>query len=125
MRRFKGMVVCALVLGCRGDARRPQAQPSIELHGQERDSAGVRIIEYAGVVSELPVAFTIADEPTLDLGGPRDPIDHELGPGEHNSARLSDGRIVVTERTHLKVFDGKGRYTATLGKPGKGPGEFS
>ncbi len=91
---------------------------------QVRDSAGVRITESATVVNDMPIAFRIAEQPLLDLGGPREPPEHELTPGEHLFARLSDNRIVVAEATNLKVFDNSGRYIATIGRPGKGPGEF-
>jgi hypothetical protein len=91
---------------------------------QVRDSSGVRITEWTGIVNDLPQTLRISEQPVLDLGGAREPPEHELSPGEHFFARLSNQHIVVAEATNLKVFDKSGAYVRTIGRPGKGPGEF-
>ena len=43
-----------------------------------------------------------------------------------DATKLSDGRIVVADRStsELRVFDAAGTYLATWGGLGEGPGEF-
>ena len=90
-----------------------------------RDSAGVRIIEHR-TIRDLPVAFRIAEKPTLDLGGLQDDLRAELDAGHpfHHAARLSDGRIIIADHSELRLFDTGGRILQVIGRRGQGPGEF-
>lgn len=91
-----------------------------------RDSAGVRIVEYA-TLRDAPAAFRIEREPYLELGGLRAVAEEEL---DHrtpflNVVELSDGTIVVNDFTRLKYFSRGGTFLRSAGRHGSGPGEFS
>ncbi len=90
-----------------------------------RDSAGVRIVEHR-TIRGLPIAFRIAEKPSLDLGGLQDDLRAELDWRSpfHHASRLSDGRIVVADHHVLKLFDSRGKVLRVIGRQGQGPGEF-
>ena len=90
-----------------------------------RDSAGIRIVEHR-TIRDLPVAFRIAEKPSLDLGGLQDDLRAELNSRHpfHHAVRLSDGRILVADRSELKLFDAGGKILQVVGREGQGPGEF-
>jgi hypothetical protein len=90
-----------------------------------RDSAGIRIVEN-GPLANLPVAIRVDSAYTLDLGGLRTNPDEELDSKTpfYDVARLSDGKFVAVDYASLKLFAPDGRYLATLGRAGAGPGEF-
>jgi hypothetical protein len=77
-----------------------------------------------GEGAEVP-AWTLAAEPEVEIGAreddPRQTL-HEVA----GAVRLPDGRIVVANAgsRELLVFGADGGYAATLGRQGKGPGEF-
>ena len=105
-----------------------------------RDSAGVEI-----VVNHLPERprgrfWSFDPEPAFVIGGDRTspathdhrdvrPHDRALGAVWEVSglARLSDGRIAVlsSENRQLYLFEPSGRLSGTIGRRGRGPGEFS
>ena len=90
-----------------------------------RDSAGIRIVEHR-TIRDLPVAFRIAERPSLDLGGLQDDLRAELNPRHpfHHAVRLPDGRILIADRSELKLFDAGGKILQVIGREGQGPGEF-
>ncbi|HEX7122869.1 MAG TPA: hypothetical protein VF178_10905 [Gemmatimonadaceae bacterium] len=100
-------------------AQRQAEEPTI------RDSAGVRIVEHWTLLGVGP-AFRVEARPFLDLGGVRSNPDEELDPVQYwlSATILSDGRIVVTERTQLKFFSRTGQFLGTAGRAGRGPAEF-
>jgi hypothetical protein len=112
-----GLTIGFLIAACGSESAGPREVV--------RDSAGIQIVEN-GPVKELPPAFLISPGPRLDLGGAKDSPDQELDPGAPflNASRLSDGRLVVSDRSVVKVFDANGRYVSTIGRSGDGPGEF-
>jgi len=77
-----------------------------------------------GEGAEVP-AWTLAAEPEVEIGAreddPRQTLHQVAG-----AVRLPDGRIVVANAgpRELLVFGPDGGYAATLGRQGKGPGEF-
>lgn len=89
------------------------------------DSAGIRLMTYpAGFEDALP-SWQVDSVPLVDIGGRQEP-GHDL----HQVAgatRLDDGRIVVINRSsgELRFYDSTGRYLASAGRLGQGPGEFS
>lgn len=91
-----------------------------------RDSAGVRIVEYA-TLRDAPAAFRIEREPYLELGGLRAVAEEELDSRNPflSAIELSDGTIVVNDHTRLKFFSREGAFLRNAGRQGSGPGEFS
>jgi hypothetical protein len=88
-----------------------------------RDSAGIRVIEVAEAhIDNLP-RWSI-DGPTVRIGDASGDLNYEF-----NQAawpwRLSDGRIVVAnDAVELRFYDAGGRHLATVGRRGRGPGEY-
>ena len=88
-----------------------------------RDSAGVRIVERPADYSAP--TWQLSEAPLLDMGavsGDSSTLLYQVE-GAH---RLSDGRIVVANRsTHeLRYYDDTGNYLYSAGRKGQGPGEF-
>jgi hypothetical protein len=91
-----------------------------------RDSANIRIVEYASLYG-APLAFRIAARPYLHLGGLTDRADSELD-SRHpwlGAVELRNGTIVVNESTRLKFFSRAGDFLRTAGRKGSGPAEFT
>ena len=109
-------ILAAALAACAGDAG-----PTGEIQVQVRDSAGVRIVEYAGV-PEVEAPFTLAAEPLYR---------HGANPGDYefqfvNVGRLfPDGGAVVADRQNSEVVVlSPDRTThAVLARRGEGPGE--
>jgi hypothetical protein len=91
-----------------------------------RDSAGVRIVEYASVSGSLP-QIAVAGKSFLDLGGLKGNPDEEFDAGHPmlGATRLSDGRLVVTDMARLMFFSPTGSFLTSAGRRGRGPGEFT
>ena len=88
-----------------------------------RDSAGVKIVEHPAGYSAP--TWQLGAAPRLDIGaesGDSSTLLYQVE-GAH---RLSDGRIVVANRsTHeLRYYDDTGNYLYSAGRKGQGPGEF-
>lgn len=88
-----------------------------------RDSADVRIVT-SPPRSKLPVAFRVGPQ-LWDVGGLNDDPARELGrDGGHHAVVLSNGTIVVSDRTRIAYFDARGKFIGSVGRKGGGPGEF-
>ena len=77
----------------------------------------------AQVQAGIPT-WTLSPTPTLtieDDGTPAKEFVRIVG-----IARLSNGRIAIANRgtNDIRIFDAQGRYLATFGRTGEGPGEF-
>lgn len=86
-----------------------------------QDSAGVQIVEYAGM-PEVEPTFAIADEPVYRHG--TNPGDYEVQ--SVNVGRLfSDGSAVVADRenSELVVLSPDGATHEVLARHGEGPGD--
>ena len=88
-----------------------------------RDSAGVRIVEHPSDFAAP--SWLISETPTIDIGsgdGDSSTLLYQVE-GTH---RLSDGRIVVANRSshELRYYDAEGNYLHSAGRQGEGPGEF-
>ena len=110
------LMLSAALVACVGDGgRAPDIQVQIE------DSAGVRIVEYAGVPQVAP-PLALADEPVYR---------HGANPGDYgfqgiNVGRLfPDGSAVVADRenSELVVLSSDGATHKVLARRGEGPGE--
>ncbi len=90
----------------------------------QRDSAGVRIVEYRSVPDSPSLRLSV--EPTLSIGTesgePADIFDRIKG-----VVRLPDGTVYVADvgSAEIRSFSASGAHLATFGGRGEGPGEFS
>ena len=109
-----------------GGACEPFGDTPAELGWSIADSAGVRIVTNQNG-TDIPEAFRISPVSLLDLGGDRGGSSAELNPrhSDVGVARLSDGRFVVSDWQHIKVFGPDGDFQMLMGGPGEGPGEFT
>ena len=90
-----------------------------------RDSAGIRIVENASPEEGSRLHWVIGPEPDVTIGD-IDGEDPYLFRYAWDATKLSDGRIVVADRStsELRVFDAAGVYLTKWGGQGEGPGEF-
>lgn len=107
--------------------------PQLALAQRTSDSAGVRIVESTRSVLPAARAWRVDPRPMLAIGcGATDLTGCSRGDSlyEFNLimgvARLSDGRIAVAVQgsDHIRFFDTRGKYLASAGRDGDGPGEF-
>ncbi len=122
MRRVTGWVIVALAVAaggaaCGGDTATPDDVPV-----QITDSAGVRVVTYAGVPATV-APFRLAGEPRYRHGG---------GPGDYifqfaNAGRLfPDGGAVVADLDgEVVVLSADGTTYEVLATRGEGPGEVT
>ncbi len=96
----------------------------LSARGTVRDSAGVTIVEHAGLPSELPV-WTIADSAEVRIGS-IDGTGPEVLGRVVGLALLPTGAVVVADAQalELRAFDQSGSHLWTAGRSGEGPGEF-
>lgn len=90
-----------------------------------RGNEGLRIVEN-GPRLTAPIVFKLGDRPSFDAGGlQQDPADEF---DTHNyylqGVRLSDGRVVVIDKSRVHFFDATGRRLRIVGRSGQGPGEY-
>lgn len=93
----------------------------IDAQTAERASQNTSVVQYH-LADRAPI-WQIAPSPTLVLEGtPVVPFSRVTG-----AVRLDDGRLVVAERDtrQLHYFDEGGVYLRTVGRKGKGPGDFT
>jgi 6-bladed beta-propeller len=119
VRRFLAVAASAVAIGCgSGEGGGSGGPPSIQ------DSAGIQVVVNHGPTWASGQAWTVADQPTVDVGGAGDPTS-ELG-RVVGAVKLSDGRLVVANAAtnDLRFFDPQGKYLQTRGRQGTGPGEY-
>lgn len=134
----QALLLCWVVAVPRVYAQRVLPNPVV------RDSAGVRIVDYptlSPVASSitggsekpltaklryLPHAFVSDSIPYLDIGGIRGSEKEEFDPGHSvlSALELANGNIVVNDKTRLMFFTAAGRFVRSVGRHGRGPGEF-
>ena len=70
--------------------------------------------------------LSVAATPIRRFGGLSDDPANELSkdPDVVDAQRLTDGRWLITDRDHLKLYDRTGRLERAIGRKGSGPGEF-
>lgn len=92
----------------------------------ERDSAGIRIVESAGVALETVLPWVVDTVPDLELGR----MDGDALTHFHDITGiqgLPDGGLIVLDggSRELRWFEASGQPVRTAGRQGPGPGEFS
>ena len=109
------------LMACQGDREGADGLRA----GQERDSAGIRIVENASPPEGSRLGWRIGPEPSLSIGK-LDGDDPYILYQALDAHRLHDGRIVVAHRIsgELRVFDASGTHIESWGREGEGPGEF-
>ena len=92
---------------------------------QERDSAGIRIIENGRPEEGSRLPWRIGPEPSVTIGSVEADDEFQLYRVD-DALRLGDGRLVVANGSshQLLVFDEDGNYLAAWGQKGDGPGDF-
>ena len=96
------------------------AGPTGEIQVQVRDSAGVRIVEYAGV-PEVEAPFILAAEPLYRHGA--DPGDYEFLSVEAGRLFQDGGAVVAGWYGEVVVLSPDGATHEVLARVGEGPGE--
>jgi len=77
------------------------------------------------VQTRPPTELRLSVEPLLSIGLMEGPDEYLLA-GVNGGARLADGSVVVSDRTHSRIqrFGPDGRHLWSRGRDGEGPGEF-
>lgn len=112
------LIAVPLVLGCAADAPRT-------IGHVVRDSAGVEIVESAAPAWSEGEGWRLSDAPILDIGTREGEAPYLLD-GVMGVVRLDDGGIVVANMgdNTLRFYDAAGRHIRSVGRSGRGPGEF-
>ena len=119
-------LTCGLSLGlvyCTPGGRLAFDQPQLPTPAMSEDSAGIRIVEYAGM-PELEAPFRFAAEPRYR---------HGVGPGDyrfryiHAGTLLADGSAVVADAHNIElvVLSQDGTTHDVLDFQGEGPGDYN
>ncbi len=117
MRRESALLIWAILpVACGGDAAPPG-----DVRAQVRDSAGVRVVEYAETPRAGP-AFVVAEEPTYRHGA--HPDDYEFR-GVNSGRLLPDGSAIIADRWAGEVvaLSPDGGAHRVIAAQGEGPGE--
>jgi len=91
-----------------------------------RDSAGISIVENTGTAWRVGEGWTVAAEPSLQIGGQATEPAYDLG-RIVGAIRLKDGTIAVANgaTNEIRFFDGAGTHLRSTGRAGSGPGEYA
>lgn len=110
--------VLTLVAACRDN---PANVPTADTGPLVADSAGLLVVNTAAPAWGTAQLWTVADEPTLDLGEPEQPF-----VGVAPVVRLSDGRIAVADGSQqsIRYFTPTGTLLMTIGGRGAEEGQF-
>ena len=119
--RSMAAVIVVSTIACQPDAE-PLDRPGV----QQRDSAGIRIVENRRPPDASRLGWRIDPEPVVSIGVLEGDEAHLLFQAS-DAIRLADGRIVIANRgsAELRIFDSNGIHLATRGGLGEGPGEFA
>jgi hypothetical protein len=113
----RSVLVLLLLVGYTGEPPRQLTQV--------RDSAGVTIVENDLQGRTGLDTCAVSAAPVLNIGVVEGDMDYEFY-RLFDAIRLSDGRIAVVNQgtDEVRFYDGQGRYLASVGREGDGPGEF-
>jgi len=127
--RVCGAVLCvaSLLAACGGDAPAPGVGALVVRDSLVAgDSVPVRVIESTDAVAdEREAPFVVDTAPELVIGTDAGEEPYELH-RVFDAMQWRDGRIIVANSgsSELRLFDGAGTYLGSLGRSGRGPGEF-
>ena len=115
------VVPCFLVLGGCGDGGSSAAPAAVV-----RDSAGVTIVENAGLAEVGDLAWAVSETPEVSIGVVDGDPEYQLYQVQ-DALRLDDGRILVANAGsgEVRVYDAEGAHLDSWGGQGEGPGEFA
>ena len=125
------LITAVLAVHVASACARPASQPD-DIGVVKWDSAGIEIVENHAPERSPGSFWTIDSEPEIVIGGQQDPS-AAVGDSSHlvwqvyGLARLDDGRVAVlsTGNRQLAIFTPSGQLVRTIGRAGKGPGEFT
>lgn len=112
---------CAFLLAFGGASTLPAAEAT----AQDRDSAGVRIVESATPAWRAANGLRLEPTPMLVLGRPGAAAEQQFGKVA-GAIRLRDGSVVVADGQALTLrrFDSMGVFLRAIGQRGEGPGDL-
>jgi hypothetical protein len=118
LHRIGYLPLLACLAACGSDSER-SARPLV------RDSAGIHIVENSTPRWPEGSGWRLSEEPTLDIGVLEGDPAYQLY-RVADAVKMSDGRIAVANSgTHeIRFYDAPGRFLASAGREGGGPGEF-
>ncbi len=107
-------------------SNRPSGAAIVERATVVRDSAGVTIVENAGLAEVGDLAWSISEAPELPIGALDGDPEYQLFQVQ-DAIRLDDGRILVANAGsgEIRVYDAEGIHLDSCGGRGEGPGEFA
>lgn len=112
-------ILAAALAGCddAGDAE-PRA-------ATVRDSAGVMIVESPAALADRLLGWALSAEPEVRIGVVEGDPDYQLSLVT-GAASLPDGRIAVVNggTQEVRFFSPAGEFLQSVGRQGRGPGEF-
>ncbi len=116
-KRWSGLMAVAAVASCGRDA-----VPRAVTH---TDSAGVQIVASTAPQWAAGHGWTVDSVPRLDLSRTGSGAEFEFF-RVRNAVRLGDGSIAVANSgtSEVRLYSAAGKYLATFGRDGDGPGEF-
>ncbi|HSG48031.1 MAG TPA: hypothetical protein VLA43_09485 [Longimicrobiales bacterium] len=91
-----------------------------------RDSAGVTIVENAGLAEVGDLAWAVSESPEVSIGVLDGDPEYQLYQVQ-DALRLENGHILVANSGsgEIRVYDAEGTYLDSWGGQGEGPGEFA
>lgn len=110
--------VSTLLVACRDT---PAVVPKADTGPLVADSTGLHIVDAVAPAWGATPQWTVADSPSVDLGGPEQPFT-----GVAPVMRLADGRIVVADGSQqtIRYFSAAGKLLTTAGGRGTETGQF-
>jgi hypothetical protein len=117
LRTLSSVTLLLLGLACAGG----EGGPPVVV----RDSAGIRVVENHRAQWGEGSGWRVEAEPAISIGAVEGEEAYELS-YVRSLTRLSDGRIAVANSgSHeVRLYDATGTHVQTIGRPGRGPGEF-